>query len=278
MAKHPSKAILITGCSTGIGRAAAERLAKRGHTVYATARRLDAIDDLRAAGCKTLSLDVCDEMSMRAAVDAVVAAEGAVGALVNNAGYGQDGPVEEVSMDDVRRQFDTNVFGLIRMTQLVLPGMRAQRWGRIVNVGSMGGKLVFPGGGMYHATKFAVEALTDALRFELRPFGIGVSVIEPGAIRSQFLNTSLATMGGKTGADASPYAALKAVVDARYRSSGNGRLSAGPEIVAKAIEHAVTSKRPRTRYPLTPGARTLLALRRVLPDAGWDAMMRQQFK
>ena len=272
-----SKAVLITGCSTGIGRATAAHLAKRGYNVYATARKLDSIADLRDAGCKTLALDVCDEASMRAAVDVVEQAEGAVGALVNNAGYGQDGPVEEIPMDALRRQFETNVFGLVRLTQLVLPGMRKQRWGRIINVGSMGGKLVFPGGGAYHATKFAVEALSDALRFELRPFGIRVSLIEPGAIRTQFLDTSLATMDDR-GDEASPYAALKTAVDARYRASGNGPMSAGPEIVAKAIEHAIKSKRPRTRYPLTAGARTLLLARRALPDGGWDALMRSQFK
>jgi NAD(P)-dependent dehydrogenase (short-subunit alcohol dehydrogenase family) len=270
-------AILITGCSTGIGRAAAERLAKRGHNVYATARRIEAIDDLRAAGCKTLVLDVCDDASMSKAVDTIVAEEGAVHALVNNAGYGQDGPIEEIPMDVLRRQFETNVFGLVRMTQLVLPGMRERRTGRIVNVSSMGGKLVFPGGGAYHATKFAVEALSDALRFELRPFGIHVSVIEPGAIRTNFEETSLATVPDHQG-DGSPYAALKRAVDARYRATYRGRAAVGPQIVARAIEHAITSKRPRTRYPLTPGARTLLLLRRILPDQGWDALMRSQFR
>src|ERR687886_1914557 len=180
-----SKAVLITGCSTGIGRATAERLAKNGHTVYATARRPDSIKDLEEAGCKTLALDVTDEESMAAAVAAVEQAEGAVGALVNNAGYSQSGAIEDVSMDSVRRQFETNVFGLMRMCQLVLPGMRRQGSGRIVNVSSMGGKLTFPGGGFYHATKHAVEAISDALRFEVRNFGIKVSVIEPGLIKTE---------------------------------------------------------------------------------------------
>src|SRR3954463_5158726 len=159
---NPSKAVLITGCSTGIGRATAERLAAAGHTVYATARRPESIADLEAKGCKTLALDVCDEASMKAAVDQVVAEQGAVGALVNNAGYSQSGALESLDMADVRRQFDTNVFGLLRMCQLVLPGMRGQRWGRIVNVSSMGANFTFPGGGVYHATKYAVEALSDA--------------------------------------------------------------------------------------------------------------------
>src|SRR5947209_2593763 len=149
----PSRAVLITGCSTGIGRATAERLARSGHTVYATARRPESISDLEAAGCRTLALDVTDEASMTAAVRAVEEAEGAVGVLVNNAGYSQSGAVESVPMDAVRRQFETNVFGLVRMCQLVLPKMREQHWGRIVNVSSMGANLTFPGGGFYHATK-----------------------------------------------------------------------------------------------------------------------------
>ena len=276
MPDNVSKAILITGCSTGIGRATAEHLAKRGHNVYASARRVESIADLASAGCKTLALDVCNEASMRAAVDTIERAEGVVGVLVNNAGYAQDGPIEEVPIDAVRKQFETNVFGLIRLTQLVLPGMRRQRWGRIINLSSMGGKMVFPGGGMYHASKFAVEAVSDALRFEVKPFGVDVSVIEPGAIRTQFLDTSLGDMSNGDGA--SPYASFRESVDARYRATGNGPLSAGPEIVAKAIERAITSKRPRTRYPLTAGARTMLFARRVLPDRGWDALMRMQIK
>jgi NAD(P)-dependent dehydrogenase (short-subunit alcohol dehydrogenase family) len=271
-----SKAILITGCSTGIGRATAEHLAKRGYKVYASARRIETVADLEAAGCKTLALDVCDESSMRDAVEAIASAEGAVGVLVNNAGYALDGPIEEAPIDAVRRNFETNVFGLMRLTQLVLPAMRRQRWGRIINVSSMGGKMVFPGGGVYHATKFAVEAISDALRFEVRPFGIDVAVIEPGAIRTQFLDTSLGQMADGDGA--SPYASFRQSVDARYRATGNGPLSAGPEIVAKAIEHAIKAKRPRTRYPLTPGARTMLFARRVLPDRGWDALMGMQIK
>src|SRR5256714_1564722 len=201
-----SKAVLITGCSTGIGRATAQRLAQRGWTVYATARNIDSIADLAESGCKTMQLDVCDEASMQAAVSSIEAAEGAIGVLVNNAGYSQDGAIEEVPIDEVRRQFETNVFGLARLTQLVLPGMRRQGWGRVINVSSMGGRLTFPGGGYYHATKHAVEAISDALRFEVRPFGIDVVVIEPGPIKTAFEETSLGTMSANNGA--SPYGAL----------------------------------------------------------------------
>ena len=191
---EPSKAVLITGCSSGIGRATALRLARSGWTVYASARRPESIADLKDAGCRTLALDVTDEQSMRAAVDDVEQAEGAVGVLINNAGYSQSGAIETVPLDAVRRQFETNVFGLVRLTQLVLPKMREQRWGKIVNVGSMGGRLSFPGGGHYHATKHALEAISDALRFELRGFGIDVILLEPGLITTEFGEAAAASM------------------------------------------------------------------------------------
>jgi NAD(P)-dependent dehydrogenase (short-subunit alcohol dehydrogenase family) len=274
-----SKAILITGCSTGIGRATAERLAGQGHTVYATARRPDSIADLEAKGCRTLALDVTDEESMRAAVAAVEEAEGAVGGLVNNAGYSQSGAIEDVSMESVRRQFETNVFGLLRMCQLVLPGMRRQGSGRIVNISSIGGKLVFPGGGIYHATKHAVEALSDALRFEVRGFGIGVSIVEPGLIKTEFATAVGRSIEEGTTKDG-PYAEFNRQVAERTAEAYEGpmaRLAAGPESVAKVIERAITSRRPKPRYMVTAGARVLLVTRRALPDRGWDAMMRAQF-
>src|SRR6202453_389026 len=189
-----SKAVLITGCSSGIGRATASRLARSGWTVYATARRLDSIAALRQDGCETLELDVSDEQSMRAAVERIEQDHGAVGVLINNAGYSQSGAIETVPLDAVRRQFETNVFGLVRLTQLVLPKMRAQRWGKIVNVGSMGGRLSFPGAAHYHATKHALEAISDAMRFELGGFGIDVILLEPGLIKTEFGEAAVASM------------------------------------------------------------------------------------
>src|ERR1700754_4716578 len=177
MGIEKSRPVLITGCSTGIGRATAERLADEGYNVHATARSPESIEDLAARGMKTHALDVTDEASMDAAV-AEVEKEGPIGALVNNAGYSQSGAIETIPMASVRKQFETSVFGLIRMCQLVLPGIREAGSGRIVNLSSMGGKLVFPGGGIYHATKHAVEALSDALRFEVSEFGVDVVVIE----------------------------------------------------------------------------------------------------
>ena len=274
-----SKAVLITGCSTGIGRATALRLAERGWPVYATARKLEAVRDLEAKGCRTLSLDVCDDASMRAAVDVVERAHGAVGVLVNNAGYGLEGCFEETPMDEVRRQFETNVFGLIRLCQLVLPGMRRQRWGRIVNLSSVGGRLTLPGGAFYHATKHAVEALSDALRFEVAGFGVDVVLIEPGPIKTAFGDTAIANVN-KVAQNGSPYAAFNANVAGKIHEAFDGWMTAMagmPDDVAKAIEHAITAKRPRTRYPITAAARTMMFLRRWLPDRGFDAFLRTQF-
>ena len=271
-----STAVLITGCSTGIGRATAEHLSQRGHTVYATARRVESIADLAERGCRTLALDVTDEDSMRAAVAAVEEADGAVGALVNNAGYSQSGAVESVTLDSVREQFETNVFGLLRMCQLVLPGMRREHAGRIVNVSSMGGKLTFPGGGVYHATKHAVEALSDALRFEVRGFGVHVSIIEPGLIKTRFAETAV----GKMAEDEGPYADFNSAVAASTAGAYEGpfgRLGGGPEDVAKAIERAITARRPRTRYPVTLSARFFIAQHALLPDRAWDAVVGTSF-
>jgi NAD(P)-dependent dehydrogenase (short-subunit alcohol dehydrogenase family) len=273
-----SKAVLITGCSSGIGHATAERLAKKGWAVYATARRPESISDLAELGCRTLPLDVTDEESMEAAVRTVEEAEGAVGALVNNAGYSLSGAVESVRMEDVRAQFETNVFGLLRMSQLALPGMRRQRFGRIVNVSSMGGKLVFPGGGIYHATKHAVEALSDAMRFEVRGFGVDVILIEPGLIRTKFGEAAVGTIhqGGEDG----PYGDFNAAVAATTAGAYEGpmaRLGAGPEAVARVIERAISRRQPRTRYPVTVSARVMLGLRRLMPDRVWDRSMSSSF-
>ena len=275
-----SRAVLITGCSTGIGRATAQHLAARGWTVYATARRLEAIAELESAGCRTLPLDVGDEASMQAAVDAVTEAEGAVGVLVNNAGYSQSGAVEEVAPERVRAQFETNVFGLLRMSQLVLPGMRAQRWGKVVNIGSMGGRFTFPGGGIYHATKYAVEALSDAMRFEVKGFGVDVVLIEPGIIRTQFAETAVAGLPEGQGSDG-PYAEFNATVAKAtrdvYEKGPMAKLGGGPEAVAQVVERAISARRPKARYPVTASARLLITQSGLMPDRAWDAMLRTQF-
>jgi NAD(P)-dependent dehydrogenase (short-subunit alcohol dehydrogenase family) len=271
-----SRAVLITGCSSGIGYATAEKLAGDGWTVYATARRPETLAELERAGCRTLALDVTDEASMSTAVETVKGAEGAVGVLINNAGYSQSGAVESVPVEQIRRQFETNVFGLLRMCQLVLPGMREQRWGRIVNLSSMGGRLTFPGGGIYHATKYAVEALSDALRFEVRGFGVEVIIIEPGLIVTNFGETAAGSVGSQDG----PYAGFNRKVAEKTEAAYKGpmaKLGAGPEAVADTIAKALAGERPKPRYPVTASAHLMINQRRLMPDRLWDLAMRTQF-
>ncbi len=275
---EPSKAVLITGCSSGIGRATAQRLAAEGWKVYATARRPETIAQLKDSGCEILALDVLDEASMQRAVEQVAQQEGAVGVLVNNAGYSQSGAVETVPLDAVRRQFETNVFGLLRMCQLVLPGMREQHWGKIVNLGSMGGKLTFPGGGLYHATKYAIEAISDALRFEVRGFGVDVILIEPGLITTEFGSTAAASVGQASQSD--PYAKFNRRVASLTESAYRGplrRFGGGPESVAGAIAGALKAGHPKPRYPVTLSAHLMINQRRFMPDQLWDLMMRTQY-
>jgi NAD(P)-dependent dehydrogenase (short-subunit alcohol dehydrogenase family) len=269
-----SQAVLITGCSSGIGHATAQRLLADGHRVYATARRPEAIADLADAGATTLTLDVTDESSMSAAVQSVVDAEGAVGVLVNNAGYSQSGAIESVPLDEVRRQYETNVFGLLRMCQLVLPAMRDQGAGKIVNIGSMGGRLTFPGAGIYHSTKYALESISDSLRFEVRGFGVDVILIEPGLIVTGF--GDVASDSANAIADG-PYGDFNRQVAKRTSDAYTGpmsKLGGGPETVAAAVARALDAKRPRARYAVTPSAHLMINQRRVTPDRVWDLMMR----
>jgi len=272
--------ILITGCSTGIGRATAMRLAAAGHRVYATARSPESIADLEARGCRTLGLDVTDEASMEAAVAEIGEEAGGVDSLVNNAGYSQSGAIETLDMDALRRQFETNVFGLVRMTQLVLPGMRAKGGGRVVNISSMGANFTFPGGGAYHATKYAVEAISDALRYEVEGFGIDVVVIQPGAIRSDFDKAAIASLE-HAGDAGDVYGEFNASVGRATREAyekGPLKLLGGePDDVAKVIEKALTAKRPRTRYHVTPSATLLIGQSHLMPDRLWDRFNATQF-
>ena len=221
---------------------------------------------------------------MHAAVDQVEQAEGAVGVLINNAGYSQSGAIETVPMDAVRRQFETNLFGPVRLTQLVLARMRGQRWGKIVNVGSMGGRLSFPGGGYYHATKHALEAISDALRFELRGFGIDVILLEPGLITTDFGDAAAASIAENSTGDArddeDPYAHFNATVGAISKGAYEGPtrlIGAGPDRVAKVIERALKRRRPPARITITPSAKLMIATHALLPDRAWDAAMRRQF-
>jgi NADP-dependent 3-hydroxy acid dehydrogenase YdfG len=271
--------VLITGCSSGIGAATAERLLNDGRRVYATARRPEMLESLAAKGAITMALDVTDEASMSAAVQRVTDAEGAVGVLINNAGYSQSGAVESVPIDDVRREFETNVFGLVRMCQLVLPGMRERGQGTIVNIGSMGGRLTFPGGGIYHATKYAVEAISDALRFEVRGFGVHVVLVEPGLITTNFGEVAAGSVAAGTESDG-PYGDFNRHVAEATAGAYTGpmvKLGGGPGVVADTIAKALAAKRPKARYVVTASAHLLIGQRRLTPDRVWDLMMRTQF-
>jgi len=271
------RVVLITGCSSGIGEATAARLATSGWTVYATARKPETLEDLKTIGCHTLAIDVTDEDSMAAAVDTVLCGTGRIDALVNNAGYSQSGAAETVDLEDVRRQFETNVFGLLRMSQLVLPAMREQGSGRIVNISSMGGRLVFPGGGVYHGTKYAVEALSDAMRFEVAGFGIQVVIIEPGLITTNFENAAVASLDS---ANDGPYAEFNATVAKSTKEVYAGpmrHLGGGPDAVAKVIEKSLNAKRPKIRYTVTASAKISIASRRLIGARAWDAAMKSQY-
>lgn len=272
--------VLITGCSSGIGRASADLLVKAGHTVYATARRTESLAELEAAGARVLALDVTSEDSMAAAVEHIEAEHGRVGTLVNNAGYGEYGTIEEADLDRVRKMFETNVFGLARLTQLVLPGMRRAHRGRVINIGSMGGRMTFPVGGYYHATKYAVEAISDALRNEVRRFGIDVVLIEPGMTRTGFEDNVHSSVANGSGTQAdSPYAALLAS-NAANTSGGysNPLMATGPESVARVVLKALESEHPRSRYLLTPAAKAMVTARTLGGDRVWDTLVKQQFK
>jgi NAD(P)-dependent dehydrogenase (short-subunit alcohol dehydrogenase family) len=264
---------LVTGCSSGIGRATALALVQAGYPTWATARRLETLAELEAAGCRVLQLDVTDEASRVRAVKAVEAEHGAIGVLVNNAGYAQLGPVEEVPLDALYRQFDTNVFGLVRMCQLVLPAMRSRRSGTIVNIGSVAGLITPLASSAYSMTKYALEALSDALRLELRGFGIRVVLVEPGDVRTEFTATSMATVS--RGERPGPYETLiRGVTAIAQQADRPGERGVSePEDVARVVVKAVSARRPKTRYKIGTYARVAPWIRRVVPDRLWDSMM-----
>ena len=271
--KQTGKVILVTGASSGIGFDAAGALARRGHRVYAAARRVELMEPLRDLGVSVLRMDVTDERSMAEGVEAVLRAEGRIDVLVNNAGYGYFGAVENVPMDEARRQLEVNVFGLARLCQLVLPAMRRQGSGRIVNTSSIAGRAVFYMGAWYNVTKYAVEALSDALRMEARPFGIDVVLVEPGPIRTDW--GLIAARHLAESSAGTPYEGQAAPWAATMRWAYLSRLFSGPQTITRALCRAVESRRPRVRYCRGRGARLTLALHALLPARWWDALMRR---
>jgi len=266
--RSAQRVALVTGASAGIGKAIVRRLLRDGWRVYGAARRVEKMRDIESEGAAILSLDVTDEESRQAAVRDLLAAEGRIDALANNAGYGSYGAIEDVPLSEARRQFEVNVFGLARLTQLVLPSMREAGSGRIVNISSMGGRIWMPVGGWYHATKHAVEVLSDALRVETRPFGISVVVVQPGAIESEWAGIAADNL-----LEHSEGTAYRSLVEPMAGMLRDYSTAASPEVVAKAVSKAVNRRRPRRRYATPWDAKTLIFLRWLLPDWAWDRLI-----
>lgn len=267
--------VLITGASSGIGKAAAKLLIENGYKVYAGARRVENLKELEYHGARIMPLDVTDDGSLKSAVDAVLETEGRLDILINNAGYGAHGAIEDVPMSEARRQFDVNLFGLARLTQLALPIMRKQGSGTIVNISSIAGKITMPLGGWYHATKHALEAYSDALRAEVSRFGIKVILIEPGAIKTEWDTVALANLSKYSGSG--PYADLTDKLTNKFRA-GYRKGAPGPEVVAGAILKALRSSRPSARYAVPFQARLILFLKWLLPDSVLDFGIRMALK
>lgn len=267
------KVILVTGASSGIGFNAALKLASHGHTVYAAARRTELMEPLKESGIRVLRMDVTDEQSMAEGVGTLLKEQGRIDALVNNAGFGFFGAVESVPLEEARRQLEVNVFGLARLCQMVIPAMRAQHSGRIVNISSIAGRMVFLMGGWYHVSKYSVEALSDAMRMELRPFGIEVSMVEPGPIRTNWGIIAADHLRDST--RGTPYGETGSRWAQTMRWGYEGRMFEGPEVITKAIVRAIESRRPRARYLAGRFARLSVVAHTLLPVRWWDAMMRR---
>jgi len=280
--RRVQKTVLITGCSSGIGRAAAHAFNDEGWTVYATARNPADIETLGEAGCELATLDVTDQSDVDRVVDRILDEEGAIDALVNNAGYGQFGPIEDVSTEQVHEQFDVNVYGLHRLTKAVLPAMRRERDGTIVNVSSVAGRVSFPGGGVYSGSKFAVEAMSDALRNEVAEFGIDVVVVEPGPVKTNFSERARTEAGVDPQADdaeatddaggldrSGAYESFYAMFEDTQLIGGDGPGAVEPELVAGAVYDAASATQPPARVQPGTAARVGV-LARFLPDAVFD--------
>lgn len=267
-----NKVALVTGASSGIGAATAIKLKELGYTVYGAARRVDRMQSLTRSDIRVLAMDVTDDASMQAGIDRIVTETGRIDVLVNNAGYGSYGAVEDVPMVEARAQFEVNVFGAVRLIQLVLPHMRAQRSGKIVNITSMGGKIHTPLGAWYHGTKFALEAISDCLRMEVAPFGVDVVVIEPGGIKTEWAGIAADKLRETSGHG--PYAAQAKAMAQSMVGEASVKRQSPPQLIADTIAKAVTVSKPKTRYAVGFGAKPMIFMRGVLSDRAFDGMMR----
>lgn len=266
------KVALVTGASSGIGEATARKLNELGYTVYAAARRLERMHPLKQQGINIITLDVTDDASMQGAITEIITQSGRLDVLINNAGYGSYGAVEEVPLAEAQAQFDVNVFGAVRLIQLALPQMRAQGSGTIINISSMGGKLHTPLGAWYHGTKFALEGISDSLRLELEPLGIDVVVVEPGGVKTEWADIAAQKLLATSGAG--PYAAQAKAMAQSMVGEMSRKYQSSPELIANTIAKAATARRPKTRYVVGMGAKPLLFMRKILSDRAFDCLIR----
>ena len=267
-----SKIILVTGASSGIGFQTAQILANQGNTVIAAARRTELMQPLEKHGVTVIRLDVCDDQSIQQCVNAIVERHGRIDVLVNNAGYGYFGAIETVPMEEARRQLEVNVFGLARLCQLVLPAMRAQGRGRIVNTSSVAGKATLRFGGWYNVSKYSVEAFSDALRMEVSDFGINVSLIEPGGIKTEW--GFIAADHLKESAKGGAYEAQATKTAEGMRKQYSGNMMSDPKVISKAISKAVNARRPKTRYLIGFMAKPMVWMHTILPTRWFDYIMK----
>jgi short-subunit dehydrogenase len=268
------KVILITGASAGMGKEMARHLQQDGNIVYGAARRVEKMDDLKQLGVKILSIDVTDEASMLTAVETIIKAEGRIDVLINNAGFGSYGAIEDVPISDARYQLEVNVFGAARLTQLILPHMRRQHSGKIINISSIGGKFAAALGGWYHASKFALEALSDSLRNEVKQFGIDVVVIEPGGVKSEWSYIAMDNLMKTSGNTAYQNIAKQFVGISQKVETKN----AEPIVIVDLVRKAIEAKQPKTRYHGGYMASLGLFMRKILPDRTFDKMLLSQLK
>lgn len=269
-----NKVVLITGASSGMGKVTAKLLVQNGYIVYAAARRIEKMNDLKQLGAKILQMDVTADATMTSGIDQIIKNEGRIDILINNAGFGLSGAIEDVPLADARYQMEVNVFGLSRLTQLVLPHMRKQQSGKIVNITSTAGKMTSPLNGWYHASKFAAEALSDSVRMEVKQFGIDVIVIEPGGVKSEWGDIAIRNMHDMSAGKAYSKMADKMIELANKITEKN----AEPEVIAALILKSITAKNPKTRYHGGYLSGVILFLRKILTDKQFDKLMLSQVK
>lgn len=265
--------VLVTGASSGMGKDFAHRLLKEEYIVYGAARRLERMADIKEAGGHAVQLDITNEASIVDTVDRIIKEQGRLDVLINNAGYGSYGAIEDVPIEEARRQFEVNIFGLARLTQLVLPHMRSQQSGKIINISSIGGKIYTPLGGWYHATKHALEGLSDCLRFETKPFGIDVIIIEPGGVETEWGNIAMEAAMTRSG-----NSAYKNTAQGLNNALQKYKNMAPPKVISNLIVKALKAKKPKTRYFAGTAARQMLFIRKILSDKMFDKLMQQMVK